>query len=91
MVPDTLSYCWTLVCADTDLDGSVLDIESVPCRLRCAVCAAAFALAGTAIAPLRAKSEQQGLPDFSPLWSGQNATGCREIPAAELTRELANG
>jgi hydrogenase nickel incorporation protein HypA/HybF len=40
VVPDTLSYCWTLVCADTDLDGSVLDIESVPCQLRCGSCAA---------------------------------------------------
>ncbi|HVJ22579.1 MAG TPA: 2-nitropropane dioxygenase, partial [Burkholderiales bacterium] len=38
---------------------------------------------------LRAKAEAQGSGEFSPLWSGQNATGCREIPAAELTRELA--
>ncbi len=29
--------------------------------------------------------------DFSPLWSGQNASGCKDIPAAELTRELAAG
>jgi nitronate monooxygenase len=28
---------------------------------------------------------------FSPLWSGQNPSGCREVPAAELTRELAAG
>jgi nitronate monooxygenase len=48
-----------------------------------------FPLATSAIAPLRAKAEAQGKGDFSPLWSGQNATGCREIPAAELTRELA--
>ena len=48
-----------------------------------------FPLAGTAIAPLRAKAEAQGKGDFSPLWSGQNASGCREIPAADLTRELA--
>ena len=27
--------------------------------------------------------------DFSPLWSGQNASGCREVPAAQLTRDLA--
>jgi hydrogenase nickel incorporation protein HypA/HybF len=40
VVPDTLSYCWTLVCADTDLDGSVPDIESVPWPLRCGSCAA---------------------------------------------------
>jgi nitronate monooxygenase len=49
----------------------------------------AFPLAVAAIAPLRAKAEGQGSGDFSPLWSGQNASGCREIPAAELTRELA--
>jgi len=47
-----------------------------------------FPLATAAIAPLRAKAESQGYGDFSPLWSGQNATGCKEIPAAQLTREL---
>src|SRR5688572_12294674 len=52
--------------------------------------APAFPLAGSAVAPLRAKAESQGRGDFSPLWSGQNATGCREIPAAELTRSLAS-
>ncbi len=51
--------------------------------------APAFPLATSAIAPLRAKAEAQGLGDFTPLWSGQNATGCREIPAGDLTRELA--
>jgi len=51
----------------------------------------AFPLATSAIAPLRAKAEASGSGDFSPLWSGQNASGCREIPAADLTRELAEG
>ena len=51
--------------------------------------APAFPLATSAIAPLRAKAEAAGSGDFSPLWSGQNATGCRELPAAELTRMLA--
>ena len=49
----------------------------------------AFPLATSAIVPLRTKAEAEGSGDFSPLWSGQNATGCREIPAAQLTRELA--
>jgi nitronate monooxygenase len=40
---------------------------------------------------LRAKAEAQGSGDFSPLWSGQNATGCREAPSAEITRALALG
>jgi nitronate monooxygenase len=48
-----------------------------------------FPLATAALAPLRARAEAQGSGDFSPLWSGQNATGCREMPAGELTRELA--
>ena len=50
-----------------------------------------FPLATAAIAPIRAKAEARGSGDFSPLWSGQNASGCREIPAAQLTRELAAG
>ena len=53
--------------------------------------APAFPLAAAAIAPLRAKAESLGLGDFSPLWSGENASGCKEIPAADLTRELAAG
>lgn len=48
-----------------------------------------FPLASSHITPLRAKAEAKGLGDFSPLWSGQNASGCREISAADLTRELA--
>jgi nitronate monooxygenase len=51
--------------------------------------APAFPLAAGAVAPLRAKAESLGSGDFSPLWSGQNASGCREIPAAQLTLELA--
>jgi nitronate monooxygenase len=51
--------------------------------------APAFPLAPAALAPLRAEAERRGSGDFSPLWSGQNATGCREIPAGQLTRELA--
>jgi nitronate monooxygenase len=51
----------------------------------------AFPLATAAIAPLRARAESQGSGDFSPLWSGQNASGCKEIPAADLTRELGAG
>lgn len=50
-----------------------------------------FPLAASAIAPLREKAERQGSGDFSPLWSGQNASGCKEVPSADLTRELAAG
>jgi nitronate monooxygenase len=45
--------------------------------------APAFPLAAAAMAPLRARA------DLSPLWAGQNTTGCKEVPAADLTRELA--
>ncbi|MBI1891137.1 MAG: nitronate monooxygenase [Burkholderiales bacterium] len=50
-----------------------------------------FPLATAAIAPLRAKAEARGSGDFSPLWSGQNASGCKDVAAAQLTRELASG
>jgi nitronate monooxygenase len=50
-----------------------------------------FPLATAAIAPLRAWAEAQGLGDFSPLWAGQNTSGCKAIAAADLTRELAQG
>jgi nitronate monooxygenase len=50
--------------------------------------APAFPLATARTAPLRIKSLSLGLPDFLPLWSGQNASGCRDVPAAALTRAL---
>ena len=51
--------------------------------------APAVSLAAAAILPLRAKAERAGSSDFSPMWAGQNTSGCKEIPAAVLTRELA--
>lgn len=48
-----------------------------------------FPLATSAIAPLRAKAESQASGDFSPLWAGQNTTGCKNISAGALTRQLA--
>ncbi|WP_323750421.1 nitronate monooxygenase [Marinobacter sp.] len=53
--------------------------------------APAFPLASAALAPLRAKAEQKNCGDFSPLWAGQNVSGCKEISAANLTQELATG
>lgn len=50
-----------------------------------------FPLAGNAIGALRAKTEALDLDHCTPLWAGQNVSGCRETPAAELTRELASG
>lgn len=53
--------------------------------------APAFPLAVARMAALRAKAESLGSGDFSPLWAGQNTSGCKEVPAAQLTQELARG
>jgi nitronate monooxygenase len=51
--------------------------------------APAFPLAASALIPLRAKAESLGDDGFSPLLCGQNASGCCEVSAAEITRILA--
>jgi hydrogenase nickel incorporation protein HypA/HybF len=38
IVPDTLVFCWDLVVSDTTLDGSRLELEIVPARIRCRAC-----------------------------------------------------
>ena len=48
-----------------------------------------FPLATPATLALRHKAESLGSSDFSPLWAGQNASGCRPVPAHQLTQELA--
>ena len=48
-----------------------------------------FPLAAATLAPLRAKSEVAGSADFTPIWSGQAARLGWEVPAAELTKQLA--
>ena len=53
--------------------------------------APAFPLATAAVAPLRAHFEALGRTDCTPLWSGQNASGCRAVSATALTQELAHG
>ena len=47
-----------------------------------------FPRASEAITPLRAKAEQAGSADFSPLWCGQAVRLCTDIPAGELTRKM---
>lgn len=51
--------------------------------------APAFPLAGGALMPLRAKAEPQGSGDFMNLWAGQAVGLKHELPAGELTRQLA--
>jgi len=53
--------------------------------------APAFPLASTAMAPLRARAEAADSSDFTPMWSGQNTSGCLTTSAAETTQRLAKG
>jgi nitronate monooxygenase len=48
-----------------------------------------FPLAASAIMALRAKAEPKGVSDFTSLWAGESARLCKAMPAAELTRQLA--
>lgn len=50
-----------------------------------------FPLATTAIGALRARAEAAGSSDYSPLWAGQNVSGCRTVPAAQIVQALAAG
>ncbi len=50
--------------------------------------APAFPHAAAALAPLRARAEAEGRDDFTSLWCGQNAAGCREVPAAQVIESL---
>jgi nitronate monooxygenase len=53
--------------------------------------APAFPLATAALAPLRAAAEAKGTADYSPLWSGQNASDCQAMPAADIAHKLLQG
>jgi nitronate monooxygenase len=48
-----------------------------------------FPHAATALSPLKAAAEKLGRVDFTNLWAGQAVALGREMPAAELTRSLA--
>ena len=50
-----------------------------------------FPLALDAVLPLAVKAAGAGNADFLPMWAGQNVSGCRELPAAEITQALARG
>ena len=53
--------------------------------------APAFPYASIEMTQLRSAAEKQGSSDFSPLWSGQNTSGCKAVSASALTKELAKG
>jgi hydrogenase nickel incorporation protein HypA/HybF len=46
VVPETLTYCWTMVADQTDLAGSQLEVDTVPVTLRCHDCGAATTVTG---------------------------------------------
>ena len=49
-----------------------------------------FPYASIEMTQLRSLYEKQGKGDFSPLWSGQNTSGCKEVSAKELTLSLTS-
>jgi len=50
-----------------------------------------FPLPIGALAPLRAKAEQQGSGDFTPFWSGQASPLAREMPAMGAHAQIGAG
>lgn len=50
-----------------------------------------FPSAASAVSALRQAAEPAGNSDFTPLWCGKNANGCREIPAADVLKMLVDG
>lgn len=51
--------------------------------------APSFPHAAIEITQLRQQAESMGIDGYSPLWSGQNTSGCKPISAKVLTQELA--
>jgi nitronate monooxygenase len=52
--------------------------------------ATAFPSAAGLVSTLRAAAEVRDNDDFTPLWCGQNATGCREESAAQILHRLVS-
>ena len=50
-----------------------------------------FPWAAQAVSTLRQAAEPAGNSDFTPMWCGQNALGCRNLPAADIVQALARG
>ena len=40
VVPDALTFSWQMICTGTDLEGSLLEVESVPATVACRACGA---------------------------------------------------
>ncbi|EIZ1548675.1 nitronate monooxygenase [Vibrio parahaemolyticus] len=50
-----------------------------------------FPYASIEMTQLRALMEKQNRDEFTPLWCGQNSSGCKEVSAAEMTLSLVEG
>jgi nitronate monooxygenase len=50
-----------------------------------------FPTATNVVSALRQAAEPSGSTDFTPLWCGQNASGCQDIPAEEILKILTGG
>ncbi|MCL4103966.1 UNVERIFIED_CONTAM: hypothetical protein GTU68_034828 [Idotea baltica] len=50
-----------------------------------------FPFASIALGPLRSRAESLGLSDFTPLWSGEDRSGCKEVSAKTMTNYLWMG
>ncbi len=59
VVPDTLVYCWTVVCDDTTLAGSRLELELCPVTLRCEQCGEDSTVSGELLLLCRACGTDQ--------------------------------
>jgi nitronate monooxygenase len=53
-----------------------------------AASATAFPSAAGPVSLLRAAAEERGRDDFTPLWCGQDTSGCAGIPAADMLSKL---
>ena len=40
VVPDTMTFCWEMLTASTELEGAALQIEHVPATVECEACSA---------------------------------------------------
>ena len=50
-----------------------------------------FPRAANFLTALREKAESRKCGDFSPLWAGQNVSGCKQAPCSEIINELIKG
>lgn len=49
-----------------------------------------FPYAALATGALRQAAEEQGINDYTPLWSGTNTAGCKKTSAADITLNLSS-